>query len=107
VLADLAEWRDGRLVDVRSSNLLGVNALAVERDGRRAVLVANHGPDPRPVVLRGLGADRVELRRLDETTAEQAMADPAGFRSGSEPVDAPGGVLRLELPAYGLARVVG
>ena len=105
VLADLAEWRDGALLDVQTSDLLAVTALAVEDAGRRGVLVANHRPDPVTVVVRGLGAERVHVRRLDESTAEDAMVHPAAFRRGGAEEPSPGGELRLELAPYAVARV--
>jgi hypothetical protein len=105
VLADLAEWRDGALLDVRTSDPLAATVLAVERDGSRGALVANHRPDPVTVVLRGLGAERVHVRRLDESTAENAMVHPAAFRRGGSEEPSPGGELRLELAPYAVARV--
>ncbi len=105
VLADLAEWRDGALVDVRTSDPLAVTVLALELADGRGVLVANHRPDPVTVVLRGLGAERVHVRPLDESTAEEAMVDPAAFRDGGAERPSPGGELRLELAPYAVARV--
>ena len=94
-----------RCVDVQTSDPLAVTALAVEDAGRRGVLVANHRPDPVTVVVRGLGAERVHVRRLDESTAEHAMVDPAAFRRGGAEEPSPGGELRLELAPYAVARV--
>jgi len=106
VLADLAEWRDGALLDVRTSDPLAVTVLAVERAGSRGALVANHRPDPVTVVLRGLGAERAHVRRLDESTAEDAMVHPATFRRGGSEKPSPGGEPRLELAPYAVARVL-
>jgi hypothetical protein len=45
------------------------------------------------------------VRILDESTAFAALDDPLAFRERAEPRELASGELRLELGAYGVARV--
>jgi hypothetical protein len=105
VLADLAEWRDMSILATEVSQPLAIGALAVGGAETRGVLVANHTADPQAIVVRGLGAERVRLRRLDETTAEEAMISPELFRTMGEPLSSPGGAVELELAPYAVVRI--
>lgn len=105
VFADLAEWKAGELVEVRSSDRLRADALAIREGSHLHLLVANMTWTPQTVALEGLEGDRALLRRLDETTVSLATSDPDRFREAHESVEVSGGQLRLELLPYAVIRV--
>ncbi len=105
VFADLAEWRDGDLVAATSSDPLAAEALAIRRGDRLILLLANLGPDEQHVSIEGLGAASGTIRVLDEDSAIRAMAEPAAFRSSSQPTKPSGGRLELDLRPYAVARI--
>ncbi|MFP3896635.1 MAG: hypothetical protein ACLFV5_07360, partial [Anaerolineales bacterium] len=101
VLADVAAYAGGCIVPSASSDRLRVDGLALEKGGRRRILLANLGPDPRRVTVRGLGDDGAAVRHLDETNVEEAMVDPESFRAreGQER-ETEGGTLDVRLRSY-------
>ncbi len=105
--ADVAEWRDGTLRDVASSDALRVVALAIDAGGQRHALVANVTPEPQRAVLAGLeGAAVARVRLLDEAACASALPDPAGWRATpGAAVDVEGGRLSLDLGPFAVARV--
>lgn len=80
VLADIGEFAGGRALRSVSSAPLSADGLALERNGRRCVLLANYQPQTVCVRVTGL-TEWVRVRRLDETSAEAAMRHPQAFRS--------------------------
>lgn len=84
VLADVAAWGDGDLLDCRSSDSLTVNALAARVGGALHLLVANMTPRERRVTLTPIRGQRVELRRLNDDSAVAAGAHPIRFRATME-----------------------
>jgi D-apionolactonase len=108
VLADVAERGEDELCEVESSDPLAVSALALRGGERLRVLVANHGPAARAVLIRGLPAAGVGVRMLDETSAELAMDDPTGFRATVDVAHATeSGELSLEVGPYAVVRIDG
>jgi hypothetical protein len=106
VLADLGERRDDELVELESSDPLAVSALALRGDGGLRMLLANHSPTGRAVRIDGVPTDGVRVRMLDETSAELAMDDPAGFRALVDVSHETGsGGLSLELGPYAVVRI--
>ena len=103
-LADAVEWHGAEVLACESSDVLAAVGLVVRtRDGAVRLLVANLTPAEREVVVEPLsGAFR--LRRLHETTAAEAAADPAAFRRAGEPARA-AGELPLLLAPYEVVRV--
>jgi hypothetical protein len=80
VLADIAEWREARLLEVQVADPVRLGALALERqDGTVRLLVANRTRDPVPVTVRS-AITRARSRILDAVTANQAMHDPKAHR---------------------------
>jgi hypothetical protein len=105
VLADAGEFAGGAVVRSVSSDTLQVNGLALEKDGRRCVLLANLTAERQLVTIQGLSAE-VRIRMLDETNAEHAMRDWRAFRAqASDPVASEEGILRLDLLPYAIARL--
>jgi hypothetical protein len=103
-LADAIEWEGAEVLACESSNVLAAVGFAVRSDdGAVRLLVVNLAPREQEVVLAPVpGA--LSLRRLNESTAAEAAADPGGFRRRSEPVAA-AGRLELTLAPYEVVRV--
>jgi len=103
ILADVGEFSGGQVVPSKSSDNLKIDGLALRKDGRLRLLVANMSPQPQQVGVHHL-SQQVRVRRLDETNAEQAMQSPEGFRAGvGETVQTRDGVLDLSLLPYAVA----
>ncbi|HLZ08231.1 MAG TPA: hypothetical protein VKT80_06580, partial [Chloroflexota bacterium] len=105
ILADIGEFAGGEMIPVRTSRPLQVDGFAVTRDGRTRIVVANLTNDPQWAKLAGLPAS-VTIKRLNETNVELAMRAPEEFRlTPGTRVSVLDGMLSLELPAYGIARI--
>lgn len=103
-LADGMQWRDAEVLACDSSDVLSAVALAVRTaDGGLRLLVANLTPHECRVVLGPLEGD-LSLRRLNESSADEAASDPAAFRDTSEPAVA-SGELELSLEPYEVVRI--
>jgi hypothetical protein len=106
VFADAGEFAGGVVVRSVSSDTLRINGLALEKDGRRAVLLANLTAERQTVTIRGLGA-QASVRMLDETHVERAMRDWKAFRTASGAVTTTEeGTLVLDFLPYAVARVM-
>jgi hypothetical protein len=87
-----------------SSDVLAAVAFAVRTtDGSTRLLVANLTPRQLQVVVAPLEGD-VSLRRLNESTAGEATADPQAFRARGEKATA-SGEFALALAPYEVLRV--
>ena len=105
VLADVGEFAGGEVITSHSSDSLKVESLALRHDGRRTMLLANLTDGPQRVRV-GSFAAAIDIRRLDETNARQAMMDPEHFRAGTrETHGASNDTLELTLPPFALARL--
>jgi D-apionolactonase len=105
VLADVAEWKGGEVLEARSSEPLAVEALAVRHGGAVHLLVGNLTPRPQACELAPMGGDRAAARVLDEDSYAAATEDPQRFRGEREDVELRDGTLTLELPPFAVARV--
>ena len=56
VFADVGEFSGGQVISSRSADRLAVDGLALRKDGKLRVLVANMTAEPQTVVVRGLPA---------------------------------------------------
>lgn len=60
----------------------------LERNGRKRLLVANLGPEPREITIAPWGG-AARIRRLNAANAEQAMREPDKFAAAAmEPLPA-------------------
>ena len=104
-LADVIGWSGAEVLACESSSVLSAIGLAVRTDdGATRLLVANLTPVEQEVVLSPL-AGEVKLRRLNESSATEAGADPGGFRDRSERVEPVDGRLAVTLGPYELVRI--
>lgn len=107
VFADLGEFAGGAALAVMASAPLTADGIAVRKNGRLRVLLANFTPRPQTVTVRGL-AGPVTIKTLDETSVEQAMRDPEAWRAapGQEARPASDGLPVTLLP-YAVVRIDG
>ena len=104
-LADVGEFAGAEVLRATSSDPLTVDGLALRRDGKTRLLLANFTPVAQSVDLSGIRG-RMRVRALDEYSAAEAMADPEAFRArGGEAVSLVNEGLRLELAPFALARI--
>jgi hypothetical protein len=102
-LADAIEWQGAEVLACASSDVLAATALAVRAGEGTRLLVANLSPRECPAVVGPLEG-KLKLRRLNESTAGEAAADPPAFRTRAEPVAA-SGELGLTLQPYEVVRI--
>jgi hypothetical protein len=93
VLADAGEFAGGEVLRTVSDNPLSVEALALRKAGRTALLVARLTGDPDGVRLPGLGLD-TRMRILADVNAVTAMRTPDTFRRTWQRASAPAGRAR-------------
>jgi hypothetical protein len=105
VLADIGEFAGGEMIPVRSSRPLQVDGLAVTRENRLRVLVANLTNATQRARLEGIPS-LVALKALNETNVESAMRAPEAYRQTTgDTLSTFDGQLELELPPYGIVRI--
>ncbi len=106
VLADIGEFAGGEVLAGRPSDALAVDGIALRRDDRLRVLIANMTAEPQTVTVPGLRG-RIELWLLAASNAARAMCEPEAWRAQpserleTPPVDA----VTIELPSYAVARL--
>jgi hypothetical protein len=105
VFRDLADWKDGRLVEATATEPLLVDGLVLKSDGTIHVLLANLTPRPQRTTVGPFQAGQVRVRQLSEETAPEALADPERFRGFGTVTSLRDGRLSLELPPYAVARI--
>ena len=107
VLAHVGQFAGGDVMHGQSSQPLHVDGVALTKDGRMRVLLANFTAQPQPVQVSGL-AEAVEMWQVDATNVETAMRQPEvmGTVAGQRltPVE---GRLQLALPPFALVRLDG
>jgi hypothetical protein len=104
-LADATALTGGTLHACESHEEPWLLGLAVESGDAMVVLVANPCEIGRNIELAVGARTEARARILDEANAPLAAADPARFRTGSEPVEIADGVARLQLGPHATARV--
>ncbi len=105
VFAEVAEFRGGVFRPLTSSHPLLVDGLAMQKDGRTRMLVANLSAEPQRVMAANLSG-QATVRLLDETNAEAAMRHPWQYRSDAgKGVQTGCGALELNLLPYAVACV--
>jgi hypothetical protein len=105
VLADIGRFAGGDLLTSDSSHPLQVASLILKKESRKAVLLANLTGGLQRVQVHGSGSS-VRLTLLDESNAEEAMAEPEAFRKKEgQAVQMEQGLVPVELKPYALARL--
>ena len=106
ILADVGEVRGGEILSSKSSDTLKVEGIALRKDGKTRILLANLTPDSQRISVDNL-PENVWIRRLDETNAQTAMTSPETFRTetGERVQITADGTLELNLLPYAVAQI--
>jgi len=105
VLADVGDFAGGMVVETMSSDPLLLDGIALRRDGRVRLILANMTNQLQTVSITA-GVEELLVRMLDETNVVAAMTDPEAFRAhAGELVPARDGVVKLTLRPYALVRI--
>jgi hypothetical protein len=93
---------------VSTSEPLRVEGLALHADSRLLVLIASLTDEPQRARLELPALTTGTIRVLDETTAHQAMTDPAAFREHRTVQIEPGSTqLDLDLAPFAVVSIAG
>ena len=105
IFAYVGEFAGGHVIPTRSSDNLRVEGIALRKNGRMRVIVANMTTETQNVLIEGLSPDLI-MFKLDETNVLEAMTTPEDFReSPGNKVKPKAGKLELELLPYGIVRL--
>ena len=106
VLRDVGKFSGGKVRAVHSTDMMGVVGLALEKQTRTRLLVANLTHRPRTVRIRGLSEGNAKLFRLDSGNLESSNRKPEAV-SGQEgqPVGVTQQDFEIRLPAHAIARI--
>ena len=105
ILANVGEFAGGEVLVSKSSDPLRIEGLALQKDRKTRILLANLTPDSQRVSVGNLAAT-VRVRHLDETNAQAAMTSPEAFRSiTGKLVQTVDGTLELNLLPYATAQI--
>lgn len=105
VFADLGEFAGGKVLASQTSDNLRIEGIALRRSGRTRLLIANMTAETQQVQICNLDP-QVVCHRLDENNVLEAMQTPESFRQRQgQKLVTQDGVLILEMPPYGLARL--
>ncbi len=103
VLADVNEFRGGSIVRCQSSDPLAAEAVFLQTNDRRRVLVANMSTEETTVQI-GPAEGRWTVRRMNAATEHEATTQPEAFRSrDASPIEANNGCIKITLTAYEIA----
>jgi hypothetical protein len=105
VLADLADFRGGRTMELASSQPLRLDGIALAAGDRKRILAANLEEKPVKARIDGLPVT-VDVKRMDDRTAMAAVSDAEGYRGqAGRPADTEAGSLELELAPFEIVRI--
>jgi hypothetical protein len=79
VLRAIGEFAGGQVREVSTTETLSVVGLALIKEGRRRLMLANLTDQPQAVKIRGLAAERAVVYRLSSDNVASANADPEAF----------------------------
>jgi hypothetical protein len=105
VLADLADFRGARTLELASSQPLRLDAIALADGHRRRILAANLEEKPVKARIDGLPGP-VEVKRMDDRSAMAAVSDAEVYRSqAGKPAETKAGSLELEFAPFEIVRI--
>jgi hypothetical protein len=100
VFAMLADMKGAQVMRADIGRGLLLEGLALKKDGKVRVLLANLLPSAQPVEISGLPAGIARITRLNEQTMSAAAFDPGAFEGQSAPLGVESGVAELALLPY-------
>ncbi len=105
VFADLGEFRNGQVIETKSSDPMTIACFGIRERDRTMLLIANLTNNPETVQIDELG-DQSVVRIMDERNAVTAMTDPFKFRSESFESRILGKTVQLHLHPYAVGRLI-
>jgi len=107
VFADVGEFQAGEVMVTSSTAPLKAQALALTKEDRLRIILANMTPEAQAVrLVAGATSMKFRIKTLDERSAECAMTDPEAFRSApGELLTANGKVVDIHLAPLALMRL--
>ena len=105
VLADVGEFVGGYVLPIKSSNTLKVNGMAVYKEGKILLIIANFGYEYVRVIVQNVNKF-VYVKYLNEKNVKEAMQSPECFRmiKGTR-LHPCKGIIKLNLLPYSIARI--
>jgi hypothetical protein len=79
ILADVGEFAGGQLIPTISNDPLTIDGLAMVKDGRTGIVLANFSAQPQRITIHNLPAE-IRLKYMNETNVQEAMQNPEAFR---------------------------
>jgi hypothetical protein len=105
VLADTADFASGEIIPASSSDPLALTGLALRKEGRTRILLANLTDGPLQATLENIPS-RLRIRRLNGGNARTAAVDVELFRvDEGTPTESRGGRLELDLFPFEFLRI--
>ena len=102
VFADVGEFADSQIMTTSSSNPLKITGLALYKENRTRIILANLSSEVQQVTVQNL-SDSVHIRHLNESNVKQAMESPKAFRTQNFKKQLTiNGSLKLEFLPYAL-----
>jgi len=103
VFADVGEFAYGKIISTISSNPLKVTGLALHKEKKIRIIIANLNYDSQNIIINNLSTS-VYIRYLDENNFDQAIQSPEIFRTQKlQKKFTVDGNLKLKLLPFGLA----
>jgi hypothetical protein len=107
VFSALADFQGGSIAMAEVSDPLRTEALAARKDGQVRVLVASYAEEPAEITLEAPSLRDATIRILDETTYENAAADPVFFRESRDVLEVVDGRATVSLLPFAVACIDG
>ncbi len=106
VLRDVGEFAGGKVRAVHSTDTMCVVGLALEKQRRTRLLLANLTHRPRTVRIRGLKEGNANLFRLDSGKLDSSTRKPEAFsRHVGQQTAVTQQDFEIRLPAHAIARI--
>ena len=108
IFADLAAFSEGELLAVEISDTLSIEALAIRKEQRLLLLVANLSATAQDIALTLPTLQAAKLRLLDERVAQEALYHSETYRQQTDqPLDTSAQEISLHLLPYAIACLEG
>jgi len=106
VLREVGEFAGGQVREVRSADPLSVVGLALAKEGRTRLMVANLTSRPQSLGIRGLALTDAAIFRLDRENVASAKRDAEAFcRRAGQHIRVAEKEMEIRLPPHGIARI--
>ena len=106
VLKNIGQFAGGQVREVHSTDTLSAVGMAITKNGRNRLMLANLADQPQKITIRGIASENAELFRLNDTNFASSNGDPERFASRSgQPLTIDQQTVTLRIAPYGIARI--